>query len=133
MVIAFYILVPMWLPYLPLGAQLLGFALPQHSGMYPCWVYCLVLMVCEPCQEYSEWLLFPILWVEGSFMVLIQLSPQPFHQYCGPNSFGGPHITICLHLPNMVGSGILFQIVLHLRTQITLNLWWALNLVMWMW
>ena len=39
--------------------------------------------------------------------------PQPFHLYGGTYSFGGLAVIQSLHLPYMVGRGLLFQVVSH--------------------
>ena len=41
MVFAFYVQIPIWLLYSPMGAQLLWFVMPQPNGLYPWQVYVL--------------------------------------------------------------------------------------------
>ena len=51
----------------------------------------------------------------------------------GIQLWGLGRFTWSLHLPCMVGKDLLFQVWFHLMTQLTLNLWLALNLVILVW
>ena len=66
------------------GAQPMGFAPLQSFRAYLGEHMCLLVMVCCPYQKCTEWLLLPLLWVGGSFMLVI---PQLFNQYGGAYSF----------------------------------------------
>ena len=107
----------MWLPNSSVGAQLL----------------CLLVMLCG--TQGVHWVAAsPTASSRESFILLIQLPPQPFHQSNGHTALGTQQkITWSFHLPYIVGRGLLFQVVLHPMTQLTPNLWWALNLVILVW
>ena len=57
--------------------------------------------------------------------------PQPSYLYGWAYSFGGAwqRVTWSLNLPCMMGRDLLFHVLFHLMTWSTLNLWWALNLM----
>ena len=127
MVYAFCFQVPCWMLYSPIGAQPLGFSPLQPFGVYP-WQ----ALVCPGDGHWSilgmHWLAAPSTALgRGDLYAALSSGLQPFQQYGGANSFGG------LCLPYMVGRGLLFQVWLHLMTWLTLNLWWALYLVILVW
>ena len=86
---AFYFEVPCWMPYSPLGAQLLGFAPLQPLGVYPWQAYV------KPGD--GHWATPGIHRVAASFTTLSRgepyatqsAVPQPSHLYGGAYSFGG--------------------------------------------
>ena len=60
--------------------------------------------------------------------------PQPVQLYGGAYSFGGLAESHQIPPPSLYGGeGLLFQVWLHPMTQSTLNLQWALNLVILVW
>ena len=94
---------------------------------------CQLVMVIGTHQVCTEWLSPPLLWVGGASSYSFSC-PQPSHLYGVVYSFGGlaeSHSIPPLHC--MVGRGLLFEVWFHLMTQLTLNLCWALNLVILVW
>ena len=70
----------------------------------------------------------------GSLLLLNQLSSSHSKYMVGHTALGlDREPPDPLHLPYMVGRGLLFQVWFHLMTQSTLNLWLALNLVILVW
>ena len=49
-----------------MGAQAVGFTALQHFRVYPWQAYFLPVMIHDPCQECTEWLLLPLLQVGGA-------------------------------------------------------------------
>ena len=70
----------------------------------------------------------------GSLMLLCLLFPTHPDYMVGHTALGTwQRVTQSLCLPYMVGRGLLFQVWFHPMTWSTLNLQWALNLVIPMW
>ena len=81
----------------------------------------LLVMICGPCEECTGWFLLPLLQVGGA---------SCYSFVCPPAI---PSTWLGIQLSYMAGSGLLFQVVFHMMTQSTLNLWWMLNLVICVW
>ena len=113
---AFYFQVPCWMPYSSWGAQPLGFAPLQPFGVYLWHPYVQPGLVIGPHQACTEWLLPPLLLIGGAYY---SITCHPAVQ------------SLCL--PCIVGRGLLFQVWFHPVTWSTLNLQWALNLVILVW
>ena len=133
LVSAFYFQVPCWMPYQPFGAQPLEIAPFQPLGVYP-WQASV-----QPCD--GHW---PTLGMHrvaapsttlsrGNLVLLHLLFPSHPIYMVGHTALGTwQRVTKCLCLPCMVG-GLLFQVWFHPMMQSTLNLQWALNLVILVW
>ena len=55
-----------WMVYSPTGVQPLGFVPLQPFRAFPWQHMCILVIVIDQCQECSEWLLPPLLWVGGT-------------------------------------------------------------------
>ena len=70
----------------------------------------------------------------GSLLLLISLFPSHSSNMVGHTALGAwQRVTWSLCLPYMVGRSLLFQVVLHLVTWLTPNLWWGFNLLILVW
>ena len=70
----------------------------------------------------------------GSLLLLNQLSSSHSNYMVGHTGLETwQRITHSLHFPCLVGRHLLSQVWFHLMTQLALNLWWALNLVILVW
>ena len=115
MMFAFCFQVPMWLACLLIGAQSLRFAAMQpfrvyhgiHIHIYPGRYMCLLVIVCGPHKECTEWLLLPLLWVGGASCYSFSCS-QSFHPYVGACSFGDMAGSYPIPLPSIHGWGRVF-------------------------
>ena len=107
---SFYFQVPFWKPYLPLGAEPLGFAHLEPLGIYPCQAYVQpgdgpwptlgMHRVVTPSTTLSR----------GSLMLLSLLFPSHPIYMVGHSALGvWQRVTQSLHLPYMVGRGLLFS------------------------
>ena len=84
---------------------------------------CNLAMVIGPHQVCTEWLLPSLLWVVGILLQLSQLSSSHSNHMVGHTALGAlQRVTQSLHLPCMVGRGLLFQVWFHPITESTLNL-----------
>ena len=110
-----------------MAAQTLGFALLKPYGVYPWQTYMPSDMVHGPCQECPELLLLPLLQVGGDFMVLIQLSPNPYINMLGHTVLG--LCKVIQSQPSIHCREAVFHVVFHPVTQLTLELCWVLNIV----
>ena len=91
---------------------------------------CSLVMVTGPCQEYTKWLLCPLLWVLGSLLLLNQLSSSHSSFMVGHTDLGAwQRVTQSHYPPYIVMRGLLFKVWFYQMTQSTLNLLWVLNLV----
>ena len=122
--------VPFRMPYSPVRVHPLRFTPLQPFGAYTC-------------QEYvhphdGHWPMPWMHWVAVPSTALDRREPyatqsavlQLFQQYGGAYSFGSLVESHLIPLPSyMVGRGHLFQVWFHLMAQSTLNLWWALHLM----
>ena len=134
LVSAFYHQVPCWMPYSPLGAQPLGFAPLQPLGVYLWQAYVQPGDGHWPTQSMHRVTAPSTTLSRESFLLLSLLfSNHPIY-IVGHTALGAwQRVTQSLCLPYMVGRGLLFQVWFHLMTQLTLNLQWALNLVILVW
>ena len=74
-----------------------------------------LVMVISPCQEYTKWLLPPLLQVGGSLLLLSQLSSSHSNYMVWYSALGAwQRVTQSLCLPYMVERGLLFQVWFHL-------------------
>ena len=128
LVSAFYFQVPCWLPYSPMGAKPLGFALLQSLGVFPWQAHVQPGDGHQPTPGMHRVAAPSTTLSRGSLMLCSQLFPS--HPYGGAYSFGGLAGSHSIPLlPYMVGRDLLFQVWFHVMTQLTLNLKWTLNLV----
>ena len=122
LVSAFYFQVPCWMPYLPLGAQPLGFAPLQPLGVYLSQAYVQPGDGHWPTANMHR-VAAPSTTLSRGSLLLLSLLFQPSHLYGGANSFGGLAESHPIPPPShMVGRGLLFQAWFHLMTQSTLNM-----------
>ena len=78
---------------------------------------CLLVMVCVPCQYFTKWLLLLVLWVGGSFMLLIQLFPSHSINIVGHTAVGRLAESHPIPLPSLHGrEGLLSQVVTNPMT-----------------
>ena len=117
LVSAFYFQVPSWMPYSPMGAQLLGFAPLHPFGVYPWQAYVQpgdghqsmlsIHRVAAPSATLSR----------GSLLLLSLLfSNHPIYMV-GHTALGAwQRVTQSLCLPYMMGRGLLFQVWCHQMT-----------------
>ena len=95
---------------------------------------CNLVMVISPHQVCTEWLLPPLHWVGGALCCSICCSPAIPSIWWGIQLWElGRESPNPSCLPYMVERGLLFQVWFHPMTQSTLNLQWALNLVILVW
>ena len=95
---------------------------------------CNLVMVIGPHLVCIEWLLPPLPWVGGSLLLLSLLFPNHPIYMVGHTALGAwQRVTQSLCFPYMMERGLLFQVWCHQMTWSTLNLWWALNLVILVW
>ena len=106
----------------------------NHWGLHPCSPLehkhcrhlCIMVMVIGSHQEFTEWLLHPLLQLEEPYATHSAVL-KPFQQYGGVYSFGGiaesPDPSAFPH----------FKVWLHMITWLSLNLWWAFNPVILVW
>ena len=108
----------------------LGLTLSQPFRLYPWHAYVPpgagpwpmpgVHQVAAPCTALSR----------GSFMLLTPLSFSHSINMVEHTVLGGQQkVTLFLYLPYIVRRSDIFQVLFHLMTWSTLNLWWVLNLV----
>ena len=91
-------------------------------------------MVIGPHHECTQWLLPLLLWVRGSLLLLNQQSSSHSNYMMGHTALRAwQRVTWSLHLPFIVWRSLLFQVWFHPMTKSTLNLQWALNLVILVW
>ena len=116
------------------GTQPLGFPLLQSFGVYPWQAYVQpgdghgsmhgMHRVAVPSTTLSR----------GNLLLLSCLFPNHPIYMVGHTALGAQQrVTWSLHLPYMMGRGLLFQVWCHQMTQSTLDLWWVLNLVIPVW
>ena len=93
-----------------------------------------LVMVISPHSGMHSVAASPLLWVGGSILLLTQLFPSHPIYLVGHTALGAQQrVTWSLHLPYMMWRGLLFRVWCHQMTGVTLNLWWALNLVILVW
>ena len=113
------------------GTQLLDLAIPQPYREYTWWAY-----VCSgdgPWSVPMPVLLLSLLWVGGTSCYSF-CCPLAITSTCwGIQLWGLGQESLNLSLPYMVGRGLLFQVLVHPMTCLTLKLWSALNLVILVW
>ena len=120
--------------YSPVAAKPLGFAPLQPFGVYPWQAYVQpgdghwstpgMHRVAAPSATLGR----------GNLLLLIQLFPKHPIYFVEHTALGAQwRITCSLCLPYMMGRGLLFQVWCHQIMWATLNLWWALNLVIPVW
>ena len=114
------------------GSSTIGVWITAALQSIPLADICASWLVCGPCHECTEWLLSMLLL--GGLHVTYSVGPQPFHQYSGARSFKGWAEGDQIH-PHYLysGKGSFFHVVFHPMTCLTLNLWWAVNLVILVW
>ena len=104
-IFAFCFQVPMLLPCSVVGVNPLGFQHCNPSEHTLGRHICLLLMACSPCQQCNEWLLLPLLGVEGSFMLLIQLSLSHSNNMVEHTTLGTWQSHL-IHLPTLHDKGV---------------------------
>ena len=109
--------------YSPMGAQLLGFAPLQPFGVYPWQVYVQPGDGHQSMPGMHRVAALSATLSRGSLLLLSQLFPnQPIYMV-GHTALGAwQGVTQSIHLPYMMGRGLLFQDWCHQMTQLTLNL-----------
>ena len=130
LVSAFYFQVPCWMQYSPLGIQPLWFAPLQLFGVYLCQTYVQPGDGHQPTPGMHRVTAPSTTLSRVSLMLLSLLSLSHPIYMVGHTALGTwQRVTQSICLPYMMGRGILFQVWFHLMTWLTLNLHWALNLV----
>ena len=131
---AFYFQVPCWMPYSPLRAPPLGFLPLQPLRVYPWQAFVQPGDGHQPTSGMHRVAAPSTTLSRGSLMLLSLLFPSHPIYMLGHAALGAwQRVKQFLPLPYMVGSCLLFQLWFHLMTWLTLNLQWALNLVILMW
>ena len=128
---AFCFQVPCWMPYSPMGgSNIWGLHHYNPLGLtHSRHMYNLVMVISQH-QDCTEWLLPPLLCVRVNLLLLNELSSNHSNYMMVHTALGAwQKVTQSLHLPCMEGRGLLFQIQFHQMTWLTLNLQWALTLV----
>ena len=134
LVSALYFQVPCWMAYSSQGAQPLGFAPLQPLGVDLWQAYVQPGDGHWPTPGMHRVATSSTTLSRGSLMLLSLLCPSHLIYMVGHTALGAwQRVTQSLHLPYMVGRGLLFQVWFHLMTQSTLNLQWAFNLVILVW
>ena len=120
--------------YSSMGAQPLGFAPLQPFVVYPWQAYV------QPGDGYQSMpgmhrVAAPsCILGRGSLLLLNQLFLNHSIYMVGNTVLGAQQrVTWSLHLPYMMQRGLLFQVWFHQMMQLSLNLLWALNLVIPVW
>ena len=90
------------------------------------------MMVISPCQECTEWLLPPLLWIGGVLCYSVSCPAGILAMWWGIQLLGLTEFTWSICLPYLVGRS-LFQIWFHPITPSTMNLWWTFYLVILVW
>ena len=121
------------MPYSPRRAQPLGFAPLQPFGAYPWQPYV------QPGDGHQPTLVIHRVAApsttlrRGNLLLLNQLFPSHPIYMAGHKALGVWKSPIPSTFPCMVGRGLLLQVLFHPMTWLTLNLLWALNLVILVW
>ena len=90
---------------------------------------CILVVVIWPCEECTEWLLPPVLWVGEALCYSVSCPPAISTIWQCTQLWGLSRDTWSLHLPYIAGRGLFFQVWLHLMAWLSLNLWWVCKLV----
>ena len=133
MVYDFCFQVPSWMLCSPVGTQPLKFAPLQPFGAYTCQAHVQSGDGHWSTPLMHKWLLPPLLWIGGSLLLINQLSSGHSNDIVRHAALGAWQSHLISPPSNMVGMCFLFQVWFHLMTQLTLNLWWALNLLILVW
>ena len=114
----------------PLGTQRLGFVPLQPLGVYLWQAYVQPGDGHQPTPGMQKVATPSTTLSRGRLMLLHLLFPShPIYTVGHTALEAWQSVTQSLHLPFIVGRGLLFQVWFHLMTWSTLNLQWALNLV----
>ena len=104
LVSAFCCQVPCWMPYSPLGAQLLAFAPLQPLGVYPWWAYVQPGDGHQPTPGMQRVAAPSTILSRGRLMLLSLLFPShPIYMVWHTALGAWQRVTQSLHLPYMVG------------------------------
>ena len=123
-----------WMQSSPMGAQPMKFTPLQPFGAYPWQAYVQPGDGHWPIPGMQRVAAPSTTFAGGSLLLLNQLPSSHSKYIVGHRILGGFQSVIqSLHLPCVVGRGLLYQVWLHVMTQLTLNLWWALNLLILVW
>ena len=134
LVCAFCFQLPCWMPYSRIGAQPLEFAPLQPFGAYPWKVYMQPGDGHLPMPGMHQLAAPSLALSRGNPLLLSQLFSSHSKYMVGHTPFGAwQRVTQSFCHPYMLGRGLLFQVWFHSVTQLTLNQWWVLNLVILVW
>ena len=125
MVFAFCFQFPVWLPVYQWGLSTIGVCTATTLWSIPmagiCTSLCSFMAHIRSC---SEWLLHPLFWA-------VRYPPAIQFNWWDIHLWGLSRVTWSLCHPYIARKGLLFQV--FPMTQLTPNLWWALNLVFPVW
>ena len=80
---------------------------------------CLLVMVCDPHQECTKWLLLPLLQVEGASCYSVSLPPAIPSLWLACSSGKGLAESYPTPPPSLHGRNDFFHVLFHLMTQLT--------------
>ena len=120
--------------YSPIGAQPLEFAPLQPLGVYPWQAYVQPGDGHQSTPGMHRVAASSATLGGGSLLLISWLFPNHPIYMVGHTALGAQwRVTWSLCLSYMMGRGLPFQVWCHQITQLTLNLWWALNQVILVW